>query len=402
MTRPPPPPVILTLMMEGLRAASALVITACSAAGPSASLALEPTEAQVRRSLVSEIERATRFDVPQSIVVHWTQEDYNTLNSDELASLRAEVAGKPYHPKRLLLENAEIRIRDGKQSVHMFWLSDERGRWRFGLEYPGTLVSDTVYDPTGQSWQRGNGTLKLFRSQDVEKGGTVDQDPKAEEMTFRPALDRILFGSLGANSTLGVRLQSFRFNGSNWEALFFLDAETLRIGEMTATGRWSGECERIFVEQVEYARPRKPGQRGDRVLFRGWKFFSDSGLWAATDVQFLDGLGRLERRYTGVDVRVLSATEVREALEVPAADTVDMFRGTVRLARRIDFAAGRDERLDPEAGTITESRPLRGKHPQQPIDRRRLLGWIMLSVIGVIASLLIGRRLGLRITGGVS
>ncbi|MBX3402468.1 MAG: hypothetical protein KF699_03550 [Phycisphaeraceae bacterium] len=387
-------------MMEGLGVIHTLVLTACTVGPATIAAALDPTDEQVRAWLASEAKRAARFDVPPSLVVQWTQEDYNTLTPDELTSLRAEVAGKPYHPKRVLLDNAERQIRDGKQSVHMFWLSDSRGRWRFGLEYPGQLVSDTVYDPSGQSWQRGNGTLKLFRARDVEAGGVVDQDPKAEELTFRPAIDRILFGSLGANSALGVRMQAVQVDGDRWVAEFFLPTEAGRAGEMTITGRWSEEHKRGFVEQLEYARPRVPGHRGDRVRFYGWTHSPDADIWVATDIQFFDGLNRMERRYTSVDVRALSATDVRIALDVPTSGAVDTFRGVVRLSRRLDYPAGRDERLDPDAGTIAESRTLRGHGTSPAPDRRRLLGWTVLGAISVIASLLICRRVGLRITGG--
>jgi len=388
----------------------ALVIFALTLAAPAGAAALpdtaqesgatqvetskgEPTEAEVRAWLEAEIERASNLDLPAPFAVKWTYEDYNVLSGNELAALRAEVAGKPFHPRRPELEAAERQVREGKTLMHLLWLRDNGGRWRFGIEHPGMIVTDTGYGPN-ESWRLSNGTLKLFDHRVVEAGTDPTQSPRSREYVFRPDLQAVFFGSLSSTRALGIGIKELSVAGEQWHATFepATPSATSVIAEFTC--RWSEADGRGFVERVRYARHPQPEFQGHTETFEGWKKLGETGPWAATTINRLDGKGRTWRRITRVEFVELSAAELKQALDVPVQGATDPFRGTIAIKEEADYTTGVVTDMAAATAGGESTRAIPGFAANQGLDWRNVVGWAVLGAIGVFIAVLVARRFG--------
>lgn len=350
---------------------------------------VQPTEHGIRAWLDAEAQRADRLDFPSPFAVRWTYENFCVLTPESLAALRSEVRDKPFHPRRSELEEAERQLRDGKSVTHMMWLRDRQGRWRFGIEYPGRVVQDTVCGPR-DSWQMVNGTLKIFDHSVVGTRQDPAQNPLAEEHVFAPDLDAIFFGKLGSTRSSRLALTALHVDRMRWTAVF---ASASGAVEWQYSGRWSVDENRPFVESRRILKHPSPDWVGHVELFQDWKPFGDSTTWAASVVRRLDSDGREWRRVTSVEPMGLSPEEIEQAMRAPSHEAPDPIRGTAGITRRLDFRSRLDERVDAESGHVSATFTLPGASERQGIDKRRLLGWVVLASIAMMAAALHIRRL---------
>jgi len=372
---------------------SALVIATTTFLASASFAAVEPTEAEVRAWLEAEIERAVKLDLPAPFAVKWTYEDYNVLSADELTALRSEVSGKPFHPKRPQLAAAERQVRDGKTLIHLLWLCDDDGRWRFGTEHPGMTTRDTMYGPR-RSWKLSNGTLELFDQDVVEAGSDPAQSPKLNEHVFRPDLQAMFFGSLSATRAFRIGIKEIGISGVRWRAIFepAVVPTTLSV---EFTGRWSEEMNRGFVERMRYLRHPQSEFQGHAELYEGWvRLGGDSGPWAATSVSRLDAAGRTWRRLTGIEVLPLSPAELETALTVPKHGALDPLRGAITIKEVADHSTGVVAEIGSENGSVEATRAIPGTVARQRVSWRKMIGWLVLAAIGVIVTLVAARRFG--------
>lgn len=372
---------------------SACVTISCIVAATADPTVAEPTEARLREWLNAETDRATRFELPAGVLISWTYEDYNTMSAADLAALRAEVAGKPFHPRRPALEAAEKQVRDGKSLMRLGWLRDRQGNWRFGFEAPGVVVTDTVYRTTG-SWALSNGNLALFDQAIVEAGAEARQNPKSKETVFKPDLQALFFGSMSAPRQLGLPLREVRVSGSQWRATFAPETSDARIAvHIEFEGTWSDESDRGFVERLTYTRHPQTEFLGHSEVYERWtQPMGSNGPWVATAVRYVDAAGRTWRRVTGVETIELSSADVTAALAVPRHGSEDPIRGTIVLGQIADYPNGVVREVDAQTGLPGVSRPIAGMASGRQAGWRTLAGWVTLGAIGVLTALLLVNR----------
>jgi len=394
LTRPPPPR-LRSDIHKGYAVFSALVIATTTFLASASFAAVEPTEAEVRAWLEAEIERAVKLDLPAPFAVKWTYEDYNVLTGDELAALRTEVAGKPFHPRRPELEAAERQVREGRTLIHMLWLRDDGGRWRFGIEYPGLTTRDTGYGPS-QSWRLTDGTLKLYDQSIVEAGNDPTQSPKSEESIYRSDLQAIFFGSLSTTRAFNIGIKEMTVSGARWRALFEPESASTTVSlSIEYTGRWDEEAKRGFVERMHYVRHPQSQFQGQSEVFEVWeRLGGESGPWAATSVSRLNAAARLWRKITGVSLVQLSEADQMAALEVPKQGSMDLFRGEIVIKEAADYTTGVVTNTSGANSGEEVTRTIPGFSTARGPGWRTLIGWSVLGAIGVIVVLFSIRRFG--------
>ena len=306
------------------------------------------------------------------------------LSAAEIAAIEAEVAGKPDHPKRSLLEShREGQKAAGAGAKTTIWLHSD-AVWRWNREVQAGEYFDTgrldddqwrlaptqiaIHSVSAPALRAGEGTLEGVRA--------------GAEWLVRV----ILHAGFGGRGTPPYTVQSVSVDATTWTA--DLRAEP-GIATWVVGGFESGEP---VIRRVEYRASPLPQWVGGRAEFGGWRY--DEAVkrvipsWAA---QYFGG-GKLFRRVDEVRFAAVDPAQVRALCAVPSVVKGDMLRGALDRVRAVnDWRPGRMGKDLLASGQVQERVPL--PDPRAPETAWRWIGW---TVGGGLLLGVIVRRIVLR------
>lgn len=365
--------------VRGLAAAGVLCLAAAS---------FGQTREQVQAWLEAEIDASYELIYPfpdfDGGGLSWVSERY--VEGEALRRLDAELAGKPDHPDRTLLEQSLRRERgEPFGNKYTVW-TDGEDRWRISMDfYSASDVHywDAVYAPRRQ-WSLTGYSLTI-----LDPGRPPI--PQADVRAFaRDALDPLQL-------LLAGRLPTIRgagFGGVEFEIrdLFVSQSDSfgfraVRPGSspevsFVFSGIWSQEHNRGFIAAVAFESSGDPDIDGSRHEFHDWSFHPEISTWVAGSVMAFDARGDHVETLSLVRVIQSIPGELDRITQIPSIDGADPIRGPLTVRMVTDF---RDDRVDviDEAGNQT-AYAIPTTAPESRA-RLRYIGWSLLiaAVTGI-------------------
>ena len=178
--------------------------------------AVGQTAAEVERWFRQELARAaTPLAGLKNIQLTYRVEKPSELTAAELAEVQREIAGKPDHPKRMIAERSERRLRDGDETERYTLYLRSPDEWRVGHDYLGTKYFDCAAVP-GLVWGFSNGQLTLL---DPAGGFPPARDYRELGITPKNDVARLRFGGLDLAHRWGLQITSASPQDGRWRLL---------------------------------------------------------------------------------------------------------------------------------------------------------------------------------------
>lgn len=152
--------------------------------------------------------------LPASLHVRWEQEFHVGLTPSEIQELRRRVDGRPDHPDRAELQDAERRLANGPDRVVCDVYLGPKGEFRYSETQVGGGTLDVVI-LDGDIWVLAGDALTFTKADKPPPGRNFAPHRNAAARQigqFRRGALSLLFGVPSAN------LESFRQGGDRWEA----------------------------------------------------------------------------------------------------------------------------------------------------------------------------------------
>jgi len=350
--------------------------------------AVGQTAAEVERWFRQELARAaTPLAGLKNIQLTYRVEKPSELTAAELAEVQREIAGKPDHPKRMIAERSERRLRDGDETERYTLYLRSPDEWRVGHDYLGTKYFDCAAVP-GLVWGFSNGQLTLL---DPAGGFPPARDYRELGITPKNDVARLRFGGLDLAHRWGLQITSASPQDGRWRLLASNDVGV----ELEFIVEWPAEVGRGFVRSV---RPIKLSPNNGAVSnseFDGWTFRRELGDWTAEkEHRTLNG-----RRLSATvleSVHVITDAQVTELLAPPAINGTDPVRGPVTVSSVFDYRPAEQKMtVIRDGSTLVE--PLRAQGPGGPDSR--YVSWLGWGVLAVLVALFLFVRLRGRTIG---
>jgi hypothetical protein len=245
---------------------------------------------------------------------------------DELNQLRAEVPGKPEHPRKAELEQFEERLR-GTPTIQRFVVySAGDDRWRCCLDLGGVWIDSAVN--RGLGWTLSRDDLNIFSLADDRQEG---RDPRSERNLFATPLSRLMDGGFGECARGGLLPGPMEVRGDRWT--FRAATPPLSEGAAPAfqvvfSGRWDEGLERGFVDELNMMmEPIYRDGFGSSIRFANWQVDPELGVWIAGSVESRFPDGRLDARYVFDGAAAIGEGGIDAILALPTPGSVDPVRG---------------------------------------------------------------------------
>jgi len=169
---------------------------------------------------------------------------YSTHTASSIEQLRGEIAGKPDHLKRPLLERAEQLFRGSEEQRYTLWY-ERPTRWRLNRDVlvDGALQYSDNAENDGGAWRRSHGQLALFGPAD--SGRPPERDPRTILNTVLDGLD-VFWGRMGQIADPELRIARLSFSQNEWIAV--LEAAGDRKWEVRF--QWFPDVASFFVTKI--------------------------------------------------------------------------------------------------------------------------------------------------------
>lgn len=330
-------------------------------------------------------ERAAAEASPNIPFVHmsWREESFvPNANPAELERLRAEVAGKPDHPKLRLLERMESQLRGNPKHVEVDYWSDHSGRWRCSRAEPGPIPYVDQTARLDSSWVLTPVQLTLMPPSGVRS-----------EFDLGPTLNRIrrlsgffLYGGLHLGHGADVTVTSMRMvDRSAWSAnLHIVDRYDAQL-----SGQWDPMSARGFIRQITLDPPPGSPEEYSHWSIDDWTFHPEVDRWAAHRVEQRDRSGQLVLRLSLLAVDRISPEQFESIAAIPPVDGIDALRGAIAVSQVLDLrpeSAGAMARQDGALRPLPlDSQLVKDAMGRSRVNSRlRIIGWITLASLVVL------------------
>lgn len=376
---------------HGIRIAGIGIAAMCSLVS-SAAVGAPPTHAELVAWL-----RKGMAGVPDSALTNITLKTrtttFPTMLPTDMAALEAEVAGKPDHPKRMLLERAqELAAHPYVQTELLFLksLQEMRSTQFFGERAEYVNAVDVVVD-TSIAWQAGGsngGQLTIVDPRETNARG-YEFALHIPRMT-RDRLGDALTGGLSTMSRVGGNPAiDVADTGNGWEATISMQRWTWRV-----RGLWHSApaIPQVTEKEVTQAPDAFAKAVGEVVRYEGWHATGNGRAWFPERVDtFLPG-SRLAQRFEVQEVGELSPEEWKKVSALPVQGTTDPVSGRPAPSNVVDFR-GNEALKSQHAVGGTPQLSVTGQGPSPAgYWRWRLVGWGAAGAIVVV--LVVGRLRG--------
>ena len=161
-----------------------------------------------------------------------------------MEQFRREIAGKPDHPRRLLLERAEQLFRGPEEQRYTLWY-ERPTQWRLNCDIfvDGALQYSDNAENQGGAWRRSAGQLALFGPAD--SGRPPERDPRTILNTVLDGLD-VYWGRIGQFAGPDVNIARLSFSQNEWTAAL----EAAGDRKCDVRFRWFPDVASFFVTKI--------------------------------------------------------------------------------------------------------------------------------------------------------
>lgn len=221
---------------------------------------------------------------------------------EEMAAMRARVAGRPEHPDHARLAAAERRMRKADVAECRLWRLD--GQWRYAVTYPDSPVGyiDCVWSRKS-AWRLSPGQLHLF-SLNPKDERTREVVRMSSNFSYESTL--LLNGGLSGPVGSGLDLRPTLVGADRWELHAATPTPEGSAGEsgqrirVRASGRWDGAAGVGTVDRVVLEGLNDAGEVSDAEVMtaEGWTTLPGSTLQVARQVRVDGEDGRPVKRIT--------------------------------------------------------------------------------------------------------
>ncbi|QOJ00823.1 MAG: hypothetical protein HRU70_10090 [Phycisphaeraceae bacterium] len=351
-----------------------------------------PTEGEVRAWMERELGAAREFPSLGGVGIRWREEEWSVLSAEELEVLRAQIEGRPEHPRRGEVTRADRQASSGTPDTMRWVLFSDRGiGWRLthGMSWINLTTDACV--TTDRSWRRFGDGMTVYRPEHADRPDLeVGAVPRAEENVFAPNLSCLLDGGLHKLArVLEMRLDLVSVSGDRWEVM--LKHQGPVVYDVRLRGRWDGTSGRGFVERFEIPENGySPEGSGLFEVYTGWAYVPELGRWVCAQVDRHRPDGRMWRRIVFEGVVPMPEGGWEALTRIPDGKTPDALSGHVEVRSVRDFRSMEVRAASKE-----------GEEVVRPIERRatagfggwlRPIGWGMLALAVVLLVWLKVRR----------
>ncbi len=287
-----------------------------------------PSASEVEEWLDSELAFARVEPSIRDLAFKVRYESHLPASAATIERLRREVANKPDHPDRVMIEIADKHTREGPFVSIATIRCRDLATWRVSMDRPGSLVKyeDVVVTPE-LAWSMNAQWLTLV---DPRRGWPESARLDSWVHEFTNAWDSLVCGGLRRfSSEAFVRGAIAPEADGRWRCRMEGPAgERFQID-----GRWSAEAGRGFVTSVILA------EDGQRFFAADWKFNQTLGRWVAGRAEFRYADGSINRRYVFESAEKEEPSFFDKAIKPPKDDGVDAIRGDVTFTAVHDYTA---------------------------------------------------------------
>lgn len=275
--------------------------------------------------------------LPSPVEIHIKVEFHSTLTAAEADAMRAEVAGKPDHPKRAELQQYDREIKAGPQVQRRAFFVKDSSHWRFNQDFDLSNIPyyDTAYTPD-EAWSLSSTEVSVM-------------DPRTGS-----APDRTIGLSPG---TLSQNIQTFTCAGTHWsfdlvcdrpreaplESPFRLVFNRGAAPTVVIIGDWIDSEHRAQINEMFLA--RADGRKEALTRYEQWRREPTLDRLIPSRVSEYSAEGRLVRVLKFDSTSLIPEERFQELVQLPSFDGSDPFRGKIIATRMRDFR--------PDAGSIT-------------------------------------------------
>jgi hypothetical protein len=337
--------------------------------------------------LETEWARCSAWPRLDDLVVRWRVEFHYVPGDDALAKLRAEIAGKPGHPRAWQLSEYERRRATGEPLIRRYTLRT-RGEqsWRIGEDAAGLRGAipflDRVMTPD-YAWKlTPTWLIRLDPTEPMPNGHPVDR-------VGRQVTDDLFWifrGGMGFAARLGLEPGPVTVDDDHWS---FRARSPDGEHEMEFHGVWRDDLDRGFVTAV---RVNSGPNDAFTWTLHGWSFSDELARWVASRVERFAPDGQREQVVVLESIEREPPERFARVMAMPDFGATDELRGELALESITDYTADPPvERILNDNGVIEEfdlSLPVKLAERGERDYRR--LGW---SVAGVVMIALVLVRL---------
>lgn len=301
-------------------------------------------------------------------------------SSAEMEKWRSEIKGRPDHPSRQRLEEAERYFREGPLTQEITVWYHSRGRWRYSKSSEVEGWWEVAADD-GTAWSWVERQLTVVGSQPP-----AGADYASTESAFLNDIKLLFYAGVNFGQHTGVRPDEVRVSGDRWTVL-----TTMGDGPDLAyefEGWWDEAVGRGFVERVRTLASREhPEWVGNTVIFSDWQ--RDTGLEypIAGRAEKRPANGRLEKVVVFVSAERFDMESFDQLVAVPSLDSSDPIRGPLQVRTIYDHRPNRQIKTALDPSGEARSIPLPGRAETRWV---RYVGW---AVLALLAAGLVGIRL---------
>lgn len=332
-------------------------ITIVFTAAPLSAATLSADEDAVRAWFAKEWAAASKWPDVGLLQLDVTDEAHPRLTDAEYAALKAEVEGRPEHPRKREYETLTTIRRDGPYRFGYLIALGGEERWRFGMTYSSGSVKyfDQALTPK-HAWKLTETALEVL-DRDAVEAGDPSQDIRNSFRTFLPVVSQLLSGDLIGYAFMGrYEAGAVSVDGPRWKVTLRAGSEPESMTEVHVAGRWDSAAGRGFVETSRIVRSPVAGVAGSTRRFLDWRLDANSGLWWARRVENRGANGVLDRVHVLNGVRRLTDSEFDALVAVPADGREDPWRGMPTFTAVADRRRGTFTKETP-TGTVTTKLP---------------------------------------------
>lgn len=269
-------------------------------------------------------------------------------DAQQIPALETEVAGKPDHLKRALLDNLKILRDHGRPVSEMRLIVGPEGAWRLcestGREKDVAPANPQEFHDVGQSgsvvWSLTSGQLGIV---------PADQPPPGYDYAdlggeARRTVEQFLTQGLSITRAPGTRLEPALLDGASWRRSGSRDNGHIRY---TIHGTWDAAAGQGRVTRWVFFEPAasEAGKAEAPVVAETWRVLEGAapdgcgGSSTVAGFERIDADGRVKTRRELIACRTVELDEVRRVAAVPAPGATDPIRGEVRPRRIVDFVS---------------------------------------------------------------
>lgn len=318
----------------------------------------------------------------KAVTIRFDSEAPVSVTTEELEHLRAEVAGRPDHPKKAELAAQERRIASGVDKFENLLVWGNDAQWRFNVTNIGNPAvqyldrarrADDTWTLTPAQLSVANGTSTI--------GGTYSIS--VTPALFAQSVGLLLFGGLGESSDGPLNIREVKATPTGYAALVANVEDTLRYEYAI---QWlPNEQDGMVMSRICVGAPNRD-YIGENITLSGRVHNATLRRWVYQQAERRRPNGIVSGRWKFVDAVPLSQSELGQALAIPTVGEPDIYRGDLTIEKIYDARANKSFSSDALRGFT----PATGAAPNEIQNTRlRWLGW---TAAGVIILGLVGLR----------